>query len=155
LAEIWEIDPNEVEADGACYTAPGKKATVLEAAQLFNERGLQIVDSITTTSHATSGAFATQIADVEIDTETGKVEVIRFTAVQDAGKAIHPSYVEGQMQGAVAQGIGWALNEEYFYDNAGKLRNATLLDYRMPTTLDVPRIETIIRLACAAWARFR
>src|SRR5204862_48258 len=69
---------------------------------------------------------------------------IRYTAVQDAGTAIHPAYVEGQMQGGVTQGIGWALNEEYVYDGEGRLRNATLLDYRMPTTLDVPMIETII-----------
>jgi xanthine dehydrogenase molybdenum-binding subunit len=81
---------------------------------------------------------------VEVDLETGKVDVIRYTAVQDAGKAIHPSYVEGQMQGGVAQGIGWALHEEYYYDREGRLRNASLLDYREPTTLDVPNIETII-----------
>jgi xanthine dehydrogenase molybdenum-binding subunit len=70
--------------------------------------------------------------------------VIRYTAVQDAGTAIHPSYVEGQMQGGVVQGIGWALWEEYVYDPQGLLRNATLLDYRMPTALDAPLIETII-----------
>ena len=81
---------------------------------------------------------------MEVDPETGKVEVIRYTAVQDAGKAIHPSYVEGQMQGGVVQGIGWALHEEYVYDERGQMRNASLLDYRLPTTLDVPLIETII-----------
>ena len=70
--------------------------------------------------------------------------MLRYTSIQDVGKAIHPSYVEGQMQGGVVQGIGWALNEEYVYDEAGRLRNASLLDYRMPTALDVPNIETII-----------
>lgn len=79
-----------------------------------------------------------------MDAETGKVDILRYTAVQDAGTAIHPSYVEGQMQGGVAQGIGWALNEGYFYDANCKLKNATLLDYRMPTALDIPPIETII-----------
>jgi CO/xanthine dehydrogenase Mo-binding subunit len=69
---------------------------------------------------------------------------LRYTVVQDAGKAIHPSYVEGQMQGGAAQGIGWALNEEYFYDDKGVMRNASFLDYRMPTALDLPMIETII-----------
>ena len=81
---------------------------------------------------------------MEVDVETGKVTVLRYTAIQDAGVAIYPPYVEGQMQGGAVQGIGWAFNEEYCYDDDGRLRNATLLDYRMPTTLDVPMIETII-----------
>ena len=82
--------------------------------------------------------------DVEVDPETGKVEVLRFTAFQDAGKAIHPSYVEGQMQGGSVQGIGWGLNEEYFYNDAGVMTNSSFLDYRMPTSLDLPMIDTVI-----------
>jgi CO/xanthine dehydrogenase Mo-binding subunit len=64
--------------------------------------------------------------------------------VQDVGKAIHPSYVEGQMQGGAVQGIGWALNEEYFYNSTGAMANASFLDYRMPTSLDLPMIDTIL-----------
>jgi CO/xanthine dehydrogenase Mo-binding subunit len=82
--------------------------------------------------------------DVEVDSETGKVTILRFTAVQDAGKAIHPSYVEGQMQGGSVQGIGWALNEEYYMSAEGMMMNSSLLDYRMPTSLDVPMIDTVI-----------
>ncbi len=82
--------------------------------------------------------------DVEVDPDTGKVQILRASCAQDVGKALHPSYVEGQMQGAIAQGIGWALNEEYFYDDKGVLRNTGLLDYRMPTCLDLPELETII-----------
>jgi CO/xanthine dehydrogenase Mo-binding subunit len=82
--------------------------------------------------------------DVEVDPETGKVEILRFTVFQDAGKAIHPSYVEGQMQGGSVQGIGWALNEEYFMDGQGRMSNSTLLDYRMPVALDLPLIDTVI-----------
>ena len=89
-------------------------------------------------------AFATHIVDVEVDPDTGKVDVLRYTAVQDAGTAIHPAYVEGQMQGGVAQGVGMALNEEYYYDDTGDLKNASLLDYRMPTALDLPMIDSII-----------
>jgi CO/xanthine dehydrogenase Mo-binding subunit len=89
-------------------------------------------------------AFATHIVDVEVDPETGKVQILRYTAVQDVGTAIHPSYVEGQMQGGVAQGMGWALNEEYVYDEQGRLLNASLLDYRVPTCLDLPMIETVL-----------
>ena len=91
-----------------------------------------------------TNAFGVHIADVEVDPETGKVTVLRYTSIQDAGKAVHPSYVEGQMQGGAVQGIGWALNEEYFFDDRGQMRNASFLDYRMPTCLDVPMIETII-----------
>src|SRR5439155_5495025 len=79
-----------------------------------------------------------------VDPETGKTTILRYTAIQDADKAVHPSYVEGQMQGGVVQGIGWALNEEYFFDAKDQMRNASFLDYRMPTCLDLPMIETII-----------
>ena len=81
---------------------------------------------------------------MEVDPDTGKVQILRYTVIQDAGKAIHPSYVEGQMQGGAVQGIGWALNEEYFFDDQGQMRNASFLDYRMPTCYDVPMIDTII-----------
>ncbi|MGE3595959.1 MAG: xanthine dehydrogenase family protein molybdopterin-binding subunit, partial [Dehalococcoidia bacterium] len=84
------------------------------------------------------------LVDVAVDPETGKVEILRYTAFQDVGRAVHPDYVEGQIQGAVAQGIGMALNEEYFYDEAGHLRNSSLLDYRMPTALDLPMIDAVI-----------
>jgi CO/xanthine dehydrogenase Mo-binding subunit len=86
----------------------------------------------------------THIVDVEVDPETGKVTILRYTAVQDVGKAVHPSYAEGQIQGGVVQGIGWAINEEYFYNDKGLLANASLLDYRMPTALDLPMIDTIM-----------
>src|SRR5437667_1028773 len=88
--------------------------------------------------------FASQFCDVEVDPETGKVTVLRFVAAQDVGRAIHPSYVEGQIQGGVTQGIGWALNEEYIYDSKGRLDNAGFLDYRCPVCSDVPMIETIL-----------
>ena len=84
------------------------------------------------------------IADVRVDPDTGKVDILRFTMAQDAGKAIHPSYVEGQMQGGAVQGIGWALNEEYYYTEDGDMTNSTFLDYRMPTSLDLPMIDTVI-----------
>jgi CO/xanthine dehydrogenase Mo-binding subunit len=84
------------------------------------------------------------LCDVKVDRETGKVDVTRFTAIQDAGKAIHPSYVEGQLQGGAAQGIGWALNEEYVYGEDGVLQNAGFLDYRIPVASDLPMIDTRI-----------
>ena len=89
-------------------------------------------------------SFGTHIADVEVDVETGKVTVLRYTVFQDAGKAIHPAYVEGQYQGGAAQGIGWALNEEYIYGKDGRLQNAGFLDYRIPVCSDLPMIEAVI-----------
>ena len=79
-----------------------------------------------------------------MDKETGKVDVLGYTAIQDAGKAIHPSYVEGQMQGGAAQGIGWALNEEFIYNDDGVLENPGFLDYRVPVASDLPMIDTEI-----------
>src|SRR4029077_8843772 len=89
-------------------------------------------------------AVCGNIVDVEVDPDTGKVTVLRYTVVEDVGTAAHPSYVEGQMQGGTSQGIGWALNEEYFWDESGAMRNASFLDYRMPTALDVPMIDTVL-----------
>ena len=70
--------------------------------------------------------------------------IARYTVIQDAGRAVHPSYVEGQMQGGAVQGIGWALNEEYVYDERGRLQNPGFLDYRIPVCSDVPMIDTVI-----------
>jgi CO/xanthine dehydrogenase Mo-binding subunit len=89
-------------------------------------------------------SFATHVVDVEVDPETGRATVLRYLVVQDAGKAVHPAYVEGQLQGGAAQGIGWALNEEYIYGPDGRLQNAGFLDYRIPVASDLPMIDTVI-----------
>ncbi len=89
-------------------------------------------------------SFSGMIVDVEVDKETGKVDVLRATIVQDVGKAAHPSYVEGQMQGGAVQGIGWALNEEYFFNEEGAMANSSFLDYRMPTSLDLPMVDAVM-----------
>ncbi len=96
------------------------------------------------TARGAGPSFATNLCDVEVDPETGRVEVLRYTAVQDAGRAIHPSYVEGQMQGGAVQGIGWALNEELVFDAQGVLENPGFLDYRVPVASDLPMIETVV-----------
>ena len=121
-----------------------KKLGFKEIAAKMDETGGRITASRTVDPHGVGPQLAGNIVDVEVDAETGKVEILRFTAFQDVGKAIHPDYVAGQMQGGVVQGIGWALNEEYFYNDKGQLANASLLDYRMPTSLDVPMIDTVI-----------
>jgi CO/xanthine dehydrogenase Mo-binding subunit len=88
--------------------------------------------------------FGVHLCDVEVDAETGAVSVVRYTAAQDVGRAIHPSYVEGQVQGGVAQGVGWALNEEYIFDADGQMENPGFLDYRMPVASDLPMIDAIL-----------
>ncbi len=88
--------------------------------------------------------FAAHIVDVDVDQETGLTQILKYTVIQDAGKAIHPDYVEGQFQGAAAQGIGMALNEEYIYGKDGCLQNPGFLDYRIPVCSDLPFIDTEI-----------
>jgi len=146
-ARLWEKKPEEIGFDNGQFTAQGdgvKPMTVKELAGRLARTGGPISGRATVNARGVGPAFATTLVDVEVDPDTGKVEILRATVAQDVGKAIHPSYVEGQMQGGTAQGIGWALNEEYFYDDKGILRNSALLDYRMPTCLDLPLIETCI-----------
>ena len=118
--------------------------TFQEIAGLLDETGGPVVGRANMNPGGSSGSYTANIVDVEVDPETGKVEILRYTAFQDVGKAVHPSYVEGQVQGGTAQGIGWALNEEYFLADDGSLLNNSLLDYRMPTSLDLPMIETVL-----------
>jgi CO/xanthine dehydrogenase Mo-binding subunit len=144
-ARIWEVDAAKVSyADGCILGPPGKKFTFKELAEQVNKTGEPIASKGTVDPEGCGGAFATHLVDVEVDPETGKVEILRYTAAQDVGTAIHPSYVEGQIQGGVVQGIGWGMNEEYFYDASGTMRNSTFLDYRMPTCYDLPMIDPLI-----------
>jgi CO/xanthine dehydrogenase Mo-binding subunit len=146
-ARIWKVAPEEVSfADGAFRHTqdPEKRLSFKEVAAQLTKTGGPVVGRATVAPRGVGGAFATHIVDLQVDPETGKVQILRYTAVQDAGKAVHPSYVEGQMQGGVVQGIGWALNEEYVYSEQGTMANASFLDYRMPTSLDLPMIDTVI-----------
>ena len=111
---------------------------------LFRSTGGPIAGHSEIVADGAGVSFATHIADVEVDPETGRSKIVRYTVIQDAGKAVHPTYVEGQYQGGAAQGIGWALNEEYIYNDKGQLQNAGFLDYRMPVASDVPMIDTVI-----------
>jgi CO/xanthine dehydrogenase Mo-binding subunit len=144
---IWECEATQVRfVDGVLqHATDGElRLSLQEIAAGAPRTGGAIVGRAGVNPSGAGPALATHIVDVEVDPETGKVTVLRYTAVQDAGKAIHPSYVEGQIQGAVAQGIGWALNEEYYTNDEGVMENATFLDYRMPTSLDLPMIDTVI-----------
>jgi CO/xanthine dehydrogenase Mo-binding subunit len=144
-ALLWDVDPARVTYEDGCLHGPGdKRITFRELAAKLAKTGGPVSGRGTSTHNKPGGAFATHLVDVEVDPDTGKVTILRYTAAQDVGTAIHPSYVEGQVQGGVVQGIGWALNEEYVYDADGRMRNASFLDYRMPTCFDVPMIEPIL-----------
>jgi len=144
VAKLWETDAASVTADHGVFRSGDKSMTFRELAAKLDQTGGPVVGSGAVNPRGVGGSFSGNIVDVEVDPETGKVTILRFTAVQDAGRAIHPSYVEGQMQGGSAQGIGWALNEEYYMNRDGTMMNSSLLDYRMPTALDLPMIDTVI-----------
>jgi CO/xanthine dehydrogenase Mo-binding subunit len=149
-ATIWEITPDAVDwRDGAAHPA-GTNAGAFEPLPLSEialkaaRTGGPISSEVSVNAQGAGPGFGAHICDVEVDRETGQVTIVRYTAVQDVGRAIHPSYVEGQIQGGAAQGIGWALNEEYIYDRNGRMDNPGFLDYRCPVASDLPLIETIM-----------
>jgi len=149
-AKIWKIDAEAVAWENGEARPAGSNAgdfeplTLAQLAAKASATGGPINGRSSLNTEGAGPGFATHICDVEVDPETGKVQVLRYTAVQDVGRAIHPSYVEGQIQGGAAQGIGWALNEEFIYDSKGQLDNPTFLDYRMPVASDLPMIESIV-----------
>ncbi len=149
-ADKWGIDAEAVEwKDGAAYPS-GPNAgdfeplSIADIAGEMGSTGGPITGHHDASPTGFGGSFGTHIVDVHVDPDTGRSTVKRYTVIQDAGKAIHPSYVEGQFQGGAAQGIGWALNEEYVYGEDGRLQNDVFLDYRIPVASDLPMIDTVI-----------
>jgi CO/xanthine dehydrogenase Mo-binding subunit len=149
-ALIWDVDPEGVVwEDGHAKPAGAnvgefKPLSLREIAAKSAATGGPITAAASVNAGGQAPGFTTQFCDVEVDPETGKVTILRFVAAQDVGRAIHPSYVEGQIQGGVVQGIGWALNEEYIYNAKGQLDNAGFLDYRCPVASDLPMIEAVL-----------
>ena len=149
-AKIWDIDPEAVDWEDGYARPAGANAGMFdplsleELAERATETGGPIGAGSQLNTAGAEGGFATHMCDVEVDVELGIVRIIRYTSFQDVGLAVHPSYVEGQMQGGAAQGIGWALNEEYIYDSEGKVDNPGFLDYRMPVCSDLPMLDTVM-----------
>jgi CO/xanthine dehydrogenase Mo-binding subunit len=149
-AMVWGIDEEAVEwKDGAAHPA-GPNAgehppmSLAEIAAIASNTGGPIAGHHEANPEGAGVSFATHMVDTEVDPDTGAVKILRYTVFQDAGKAVHPDYVEGQFQGGAVQGIGWALNEEYIYGEDGILQNAGFLDYRIPVASDLPMIDTVI-----------
>jgi CO/xanthine dehydrogenase Mo-binding subunit len=149
-ALILDVSPEAIEwRDGAAvpsdaYSSRFAPLPLAAIALKAGRTGGPISAKASINAQGAGPGFATHLCDVEVDLETGLVKILRYTAVQDVGRAIHPSYVEGQIQGGVAQGIGWALNEEYIYDADGRLENPGFLDYRVPVASDMPMIEAVM-----------
>jgi CO/xanthine dehydrogenase Mo-binding subunit len=149
-AKIWKIDPDAVEWENGAARPAGENAGKFEPLSLSDlaaqasATGGPIGAGVQLNTTGAEGGFATHICDVEVDRGTGQIRVVRMTCCQDVGRAIHPDYVEGQMQGGMAQAIGWALTEEYIYDKNGRVDNPGFLDYRMPVTSDLPMLDTVI-----------
>jgi CO/xanthine dehydrogenase Mo-binding subunit len=149
-AQMWDIPAEDVAWEKGHAVARGEthgnlpNLSLKEIAAASGTTGGPIAGHSELVADGAGVSFATHICDIEVDPETGATKVLRYTVVQDAGKAVHPTYVEGQYQGGAAQGIGWALNEEYIYGKDGRLQNAGFLDYRIPVCSDLPMIDTEI-----------
>jgi CO/xanthine dehydrogenase Mo-binding subunit len=149
-AKMWGISPDAVTWEKGYAKPAGANAGAFEPlslkdiAAVAGNTGGPIAGHFEYNAENAGPSFATHLVDVEVDPETGYTKVLRYTVVQDAGKAVHPAYVEGQFQGGAVQGIGWALNEEYIYGADGRLQNAGFLDYRLPVASDLPMIDTVI-----------
>ncbi|MBX6320871.1 MAG: xanthine dehydrogenase family protein molybdopterin-binding subunit [Rhodospirillaceae bacterium] len=149
-AKMWGIPEDAVVWEDGHAKPAGPNAgsfpplSLKEIAAVAGSTGGPIAGHCEVTAENAGQSFATHVVDVEVDPETGRTRVLRYLVTQDAGKAVHPSYVEGQLQGGAAQGIGWALNEGYFYGPDGRLQNPGFLDYRMPVCSDLPMIDTVI-----------
>jgi CO/xanthine dehydrogenase Mo-binding subunit len=149
-AMTWDIPVEDVVWEDGHAKAKGEKYGNLSPLSVKNiaaesgKTGGPIAGHSEIVADGAGVSFATHICDVEVDPETGAARIVRYTVIQDAGKAVHPTYVEGQYQGGAAQGIGWALNEEYVYGKDGRLQNPGFLDYRIPVCSDLPMIDTQI-----------
>ena len=145
-ASLWDVPEADVEYDGGVIRHKSEELsfTFRELARQLYTTGGGITGTASLDPAGEGNSFGVHLVDVAVDPDTGKTDILRYTAIQDAGKAVHPSYVEGQIQGGAVQGIGWALNEEYYFSERGQMLNSSFLDYRMPTALDLPMIDTVI-----------
>lgn len=149
-AVMWDVPEDGVVFENG-YVRPASSnvgdfepLSIADIAKKAGQTGGAIAGHAEINAKGAGPGFGVHICDVEVDKETGLVRILRYTVVEDAGKAIHPLQVEGQFQGGAVQGIGWALNEEYIFDKNGVMENAGFLDYRIPVASDLPMIDTQI-----------
>ena len=146
LADKWDRDPDDIVFAGGRAFVDGGPSLTLQEVALFALYDAKI-QPMATASHMSEESpppFAAQFADVEVDPETGQVFLRRFVSAVDCGTVVHPRMAEGQIEGAVAQGLGYALFEEVLIDRHGKVLNPNFLDYKIASALDVPPMTTIL-----------
>jgi CO/xanthine dehydrogenase Mo-binding subunit len=143
---LLQSDPAALTYATGVFKVPGGQGASISLPEIMQATLTDgaIVETGVSTKLPLGVEVGCHVADVEVDEETGQVTVLRYTAFQDVGRALNPTAVEGQLEGSVVQGLGWALTEGFDYGEDGRLRNSSMLDYRMPTALDVPPIEAVI-----------
>jgi putative selenate reductase molybdopterin-binding subunit len=136
-----ECGSNEVFTKCACRKSVSMSDLAMHA--LYKEK-LQIMDGASHFNTDSPPPFCATFAEVEVDTETGRVRVLHLATAVDPGIAIHPRLAEGQVEGAVAQGLGYALTEELVLDDAGRPINPNFCDYKLFSSKDMPKLTTIL-----------
>ena len=148
LSEEFGAPADEIElVAGKVRMKKGEAKTLslAQAASRATDYGGAIIGRASLTDLSPSAVpISAQVAEVEVDRETGQVVVTRLICAQDVGRAINPMSVEGQIEGGASQAMGYTLSEEYIYDAEGQLLNDNLMDFRMPTSLDHPEFEVVL-----------
>ncbi len=146
LAAHWECEADDlVFSEGVVTGADGRSMTIAEAALIaLYEAKIQPMATASHMSNDSPPPFAAQFADVEVDTETGQVFPRRLVSAVDCGTPIHPHLAEGQIEGAVAQAMGYALFEEVLLDRTGRVLNPNFLDYKIASSIDMPEMVSIL-----------
>jgi len=146
LGEHWNCDPEAIVfAEGTVTGPDGQLMTMAEAAlYALYEAKIQPMATASHMSNDSPPPFAAQFAEVEVDVETGQVHLVKMVSAVDIGTPIHPQLAEGQVEGAVAQAMGYALYEEVLLDRTGKVLNPNFLDYKIASSLDMPEMVTIL-----------
>jgi len=146
-SSVLGVEPGELRLVDRSVVGPdGEMLTLAEVCRraMYESDQFQIAATASCVPAESPPPFLANFAEVAVDTETGRVKVVHYVAAVDCGVAINPAMAEGQMEGALVNGIGYALTEEMLISSRGRVRNPSLFDYKIPGTLDVPKLEVIL-----------
>ena len=146
-SEMLDKPLNELKAEnGSVTTGDGKTVSYGDicAYRLYTSGQLQIQSSASFVAHESPPPFSAQFADVEVDTDTGQITVLRYAAAVDCGLPLNPLLAEGQVEGAVVNGLSYALTEDYLFNSRGRMTNPDFGRYKIYSAADIPEIITIL-----------
>jgi len=146
-AKIWECEELGLQAhDVAIWHPDGRRLTYGEIciSTFYNHNQHQIMDHASHLSYECPPPFSAHFCEIEVDTETGGVKVVKYVAAVDCGVAINPKAAEGQTEGGTSISLGWALSEEFRFDESGRMQNAGFDGYKIPSALDIPEFQSIL-----------